>query len=1288
MKLLNILLLSTSIALTLYGGDLKYPQRSKVKQIKRIYVIYPKEFIQHAEQLSQALPGYELEKVEDIVAVKGWAKGLREEYCSSPVIIIGNLEQNQALIELYAKFMTDADAVTPGKDGILIQQIPNRNIPGSHAVVIAGSIPEATRLAVEKYITELKTGKAPFSIQIYDFNSDIPQKYKQEAIQTAGRYMKAENTWGNFHNLAEAHRFTGDAKYAEAANASAEKMVPIKDNHYGMGLVIQGWDYWARSGLLSGALTQKVDQLFLDYLVNEQGSWWRRRENKAFFADNRHHVYGTWGYYQTALMLYRGLDEKQRENETGRFIKSKIDECEQWFSACTREYVPEVLSAGVFINLNIFSLYSMQSGDLTLFESGRAKEYVRLTVAATDNTGCSIGVSGYEDTYSGAWLEGYPIGGVINIAAYYYQSPKYIWLKGNLPGFNNSTWWSLNSDRHSYAIAGFALKPASDFLGFIPVFSKDDYPLYVAFRTGFDKNDLAFCVTGSGTGEINLGDSGKGRQVYPNMIPRLSWNGVSWLVQNTNCVTPDYRNALSVVCSNASSLILKNMKTVFSGGDKGTFFYAGLAEKYCGSDWQRSFVISGNDFMLVEDSLTALESGDVSGAVTWRTPYHSEKADNKTVVVGFDGKLLNFQAVSAQALAISTAYPGKEGSLSPYVIRQEFSESLEGGGSVSVANLIYPGEKYYDIRIAAPHVYAIRDIRDDAVFLIGFGEFNGGGLQIGAKVFSLSTAGWKALEGKLEINGKQYSRQELPTALKEILKTVWDRSKAIGNAGTKMVKLSAPGIFWRFDKFEKIFPLISGYQFSSAGASDLAMAFDGNIKRDKKASWGPGEKLDIELEFQQRVILRQIAMLYNSDGSKGKLYRNLPDKVSPVKVSNLDSETSRDVKTDTVPYFELDETYKGAPYTYTGAMAQLDVPGKKFRIQSDATSLFQMRLYGGDMIIPKITDAIMFGKDKLLVRNEKNEVVCIDADSGLRLWRTQIPFTVISWSAGRENIALGCIDSTVKGLAPDSGEILWSTDTSGIALGMPYSVAPMKNGFIFSSYYHMNPVGPDGRLYEVAQKTLAGMWLYDVMGDVDLDSDGVPDAISRALWGHINLYDGKTGKVDYFANMPGQLVSWELIKGSDDKPDLLVVARDGIGLYDAHIRKDLLFEGWDAAPDEDALLLEKRSKRLIWSSHFNSAVSSFARFGDELVLGFRTGMIKRFTLSGKELKSFYPGSPVLDINAADDRLLVNSGEILSVYDRDYKLLARHSLKNSGIKVFDNGLCIVAFTAEGIIRLKI
>ena len=83
----------------------------------------------------------------------------------------------------------------------------------------------------------------------------------------------------------------------------------------------------------------------------------------------------------------------------------------------------------------------------------------------------------------------------------------------------------------------------------------------------------------------------------------------------------------------------------------------------------------------------------------------------------------------------------------------------------------------------------------------------------------------------------------------------------------------------------------------------------------------------------------------------------------------------------------------------------------------------------------------------------------------------------------------------------------------------------------------------------------------------------------------VNIVDSETGLVDYFANLNGRLINWWYFDGK-----LLIVTQHGVGLYECVFRPGLAIAGFDAAPDEDALLLEPRSQREIWCRKFNSAV--------------------------------------------------------------------------------------------------
>jgi hypothetical protein len=1282
-KSIIFILCLSAINQIVFGMHLKYPERdSDAHRQTQTFIIVSDELKREAQLLEKQLlkQNCKVKIIASKDAAKGRCKGLKEQYKDGNVIFIGGLECNDALSGLYSRFMTNADTATPGKGGLLMQYIPRCYGPASSALIVSGSSKAGTIQAVNKLTEAIKSGKKIDQLRLYDLKSYVAINYKKSAIRNATRAMNPRKTWKNFYLLSEAHRLTGDKKYLDAFIKSAEKFAEIKDNHYGMGLLVRGWDYWARSGLVDAKLIRRLDQIFLNYLVNEQNSWWRRKESKAVFADNRHHVYGTWGYYQVAQALYRGLNPLQREKRTGKFIKEKIDESERWFAACCRDFRPAVLSIGMVINMTLFELYSIQSGDDWLFKSGAAAEYVKLAAAVTDNTGGSIGISGYEDTYPGAWKSNYSVGPMVNMAAYYYRSENDEWLKKHLAGWGNSTWWQLGSDNHAWSV-GIKSVASKNSIGFQSVFG-DKHPLYLAFRSGFASKDLYFCVTGSGTDDINTGDSGKGRQVYPNMIARLSWQEIPWLVTNTNLVTPINRNALTVDSPSVNDKIKTNMRLEFSGHDQKVYFASCIAQNYCGVDWTRAFIVCDNDFLFVKDSITAGSSGQYAVAVTWRSPFAAKLNSNGTITFQADGKKLNLLSVArSKVTAEVVRAKAKQGALTPYIVRQYFAPELKQGGNSAIYNLFYTGQKNYDMKIISSDVIGVRNIETGKITFFGFGSCKIGKIEVKAKFFVLTDSSFAALDGVLKIAGKVTIVKKYSGELKYLLNDIWNGTESLSLKPE--TKAANAEVLWSFSGFSGSYPELTGFSYRSPSAVTLNNAFDGNIKRYKLARWPKGKKLDISIEFDDYVELRQVAMLYYSDNGRKQRYKRLPVKAKPVTIYNTDKK----LKVNTKPYFELDETYKGSPFTYTGALAELHTKGRKFRIVADARSLYAMRLFGGMQKCSKIIDVLEVGNKKIVVRNSQNEIACLDAASGKCLWLEKSPFEIRRWTFNKNIIALACSDSTIKGIDASTGKQLWSVDTTVIPLGIPYDVAPFKDGFIYSSYYHMNPITKNGKLLDPKQNYLPGMWLYNVMGNIDLNGDGCSDAISRALWGHVNLYDGKTGRIDYFANLRGRLVDWKVLSGKDNKPDLLVVCRDGVGLYNAHIRKKLLGNGFVHVPDEDALLIEKRSQREIWSEKFNSQIVASNVFAKQIVLAFKTGMIRSYDLEGRLCNIFYAGGPVSGMAVAGKFLCVNIGTAILLLDKNFKCIKNIECKNYGFRVVSGDIGLI-FVYNGIERIKL
>ncbi|MGE4565869.1 MAG: PQQ-binding-like beta-propeller repeat protein, partial [Victivallaceae bacterium] len=973
----------------------------------------------------------------------------------------------------------------------------------------------------------------------------------------------------NFYALAEAHRLTGDAKYRDAMVKSLERLEPIADNHYGMGLVVLGYDYWARSGLIPAELVRKADRIFLQYLICEAGSWWRRNEDHAVFADNRHHVYGTWGYLQTAKMLWRGLDSRQRDSETGRFIARKIEEGDRWFAACRREYRPTVLSTGVFINLNIFLLHAVQNRAAGVaVPPEQLEELARLSAAAMDNTGGAIGISGYEDTYPGFWRQSYPVGGVLNLAAHLADSPAMRRLRQDLKGVDNQTWWQLSSDNHAWQDGGAIAAKNADYLGFQMVSPRRNAPLYVSYRNGFSPDDLFFCLTGSGTADIGTGDSGKGDQTYPGMLARLSWNSLPFFVQNTNSTTPLNRNTLTLDRTGKAEKVHADLRCESPGKINGVDYLTMFADRYCGADWRRRIIVKDNDFMLFSDTVTAPEKDCFNGILTWRTPYAARRTADGAEI-GFNGRLLQMAWAANVPLESrifrSDATPGA--ALRPDLIRQYFSSHLEKGESMTVGTLLYPGKEHYQFRMLAPDVFLLRQSTTGALALAGFGKFSTPMLNLDAPAFYLPE------------DAQGYPAGTLPRELQRL----WNAAVPVRVPPRSAVPATD---VWRYAGFSPGRLDLRNFVINSPNIPDIEKLCTGNLDR---ATCHRGKApLELTVEFPGETYMSEAIMLFAQDNGRGKWYLN-PPSASPKVELAIDGQ-SRPFSNQ--PSLELDESYKGNTYSYTGTVVPVAASGKKFTFKIDAGQLYQVRFLGAQCPAEAL-DALAFGKDKLLLRSDRNEIVCLRARDGVELWRRQLPCGIRSWAVTTGLIGLACADSTIKALDPQNGETVWSCDTSSIAMGLPYSIAAYGEGFIASSYYHLTVIGADGGIRNPDQRILPGMWIYDVMGKTDLNADGFPDAIGRALWGHVSLFDGKTGKVDYFANIKGQLKDWRLLKSTDGNPELLIVSYDGIGLYHATIRPELLHDGWDHAPDEDALLLEPRSQRQIWAHRFQSGINAF-----------------------------------------------------------------------------------------------
>jgi hypothetical protein len=1294
-----------------------------------IGIVAPDAFRDEAAAIGRELsrigcPAVEL--VADRAAVTGRAGGLKPGWRERSLILVGNLEQNEAVFQLYARFLTDADAETPGPGGYMIQHLANVHAPGHHVLLVAGSDMVGTRTAAEQMLQILRQ-RAP---GVWNLAEAAQASYagtaaeRREAWTRRARRLPVNDVgWRQFSQIADACRMhPGDVaelldKAGDIAAAARTNEWLTLDNHYGMGLPARGWDALARSGRIDPAAVRRMDALFFHYLVNMRNAWWRRHERHPVFADNRHHVYGTYGYWKVAEMLLRGLDPDARRTPAGRFLAERVRECERWLLAGATRYEPPVLSVGVFINTTVFLLSAAQTGQTEVFTSGKARRLAALGSGVLDNLGGRAGLSGYEDTYPGAWRETYGLGAALPLVACIDRDPRLQALLLRQTGLNADCWWELSPPWHRYARSAVAtpVPPPPDFEGVMPLLGTPRKPLFLAYRERHHPDALYLLLTGDGRASIDQGDSGKGFQVYPNMIARLSWGGTPWFVLNTNHETPFNRTMLTIHGVNHPQAICDNLRLVRHDRTGGVQFITTLAPDTCGMDWSRSLTAVSNRFLVVTDTLRARGHDRFALVASWRTPYPVDASGDGWLTLRNNDRLLHMTC-----LGEAFTYPPEHGrareiegaALDPWMIRWPGSATLKRGEATHLHTVFDPAfegrPRRYAARRAGAAALLLRDEASGETWLLGQAPYRDPELVVDAAAFVVASREPAVLSGRrprMSLAGRHVDPAAPSTALGAHLERLWQMAGG-GDEPPASAASWPRQPLWRYAVTNRIWPRLTDFTYEAPGASGGTKLFDDHFDRSAAVRWPPGSNLNVTVSFPGPQYVQE-ARVWLSQQDTWRT--NLP-AAAPVTVEALDlsASASRPLAGATRPCRRAVVTYKGALPTLAGAARSIGAPVTRLGLRAPTGAAIKMEILGGVAAPAGIVDAISFsrsaqGPAAVLLRTSDDAVICLDAATGRERWNVRLPAPILSWAAadadgdGQAEIGVAAADTALYRLNPETGAILWRCDLGAYPLPRPYDLAivtstqPGQAGFALSTYYHVRIVGLDGVLRNPDDKILPGMWLFDIMGGIDLNGDGFGDTISRALWGHVNLRDGRTGTTDYFGNLRGRLVDWRLLTNTPGgNPELLILARGGLGRYEAHFRPGLAVPGFDDAPDEDGLLAETRSHRERWAHDWHDQPVALARWRDTWLVAHASGLVARYaddgTPRGRHLAEGLVRAAVTVGEGPDALLVLSTAREIAVYDWNWRLRGRLDGSAAGLLSLP-GRRLLVWTAAGEARME-
>jgi hypothetical protein len=231
----------------------------------------------------------------------------------------------------------------------------------------------------------------------------------------------------------------------------------------------------------------------------------------------------------------------------------------------------------------------------------------------------------------------------------------------------------------------------------------------------------------------------------PGAISRLSWRGVDWFVSSPSDGVlrlgsePEVNGRLLSTARNAKGRVLYECRTDAT---------ASLAIAMAGVDcagWTRSFVAVGDDFLVVEDKVTAKAGGRHDVSIHWVSP-HPTSAQTAGTVQFHSGDVA-LTLVPASTSTIETTVEADGADRKFHRVRTRVKGELREGDSLVLHTLIYPSTKElqtrYSLRAWKPHLSLVRNERDGTIHLIGFCPYWDRNLYwVQPPLFALTSSAW------------------------------------------------------------------------------------------------------------------------------------------------------------------------------------------------------------------------------------------------------------------------------------------------------------------------------------------------------------------------------------------------------------------------------------------------------------------------------------------------------------------------------------------------------------------
>lgn len=567
---------------------------------------------------------------------------------SGPVILWGNLANNDAVRELYFRFLLVTDCRYPGPGGYELRTLLNPLGAGSNIIHLGYSDEEGLAIGWEKLLAQL----APVTPRFYEVvATKLPMAEVQaEAIRAAGfpplDWMIPANNNTTFKGYLG--YLEGDAglvaDYQKVWRKLVEYGVPpedhnIKDLHLRMSQFICSFRLLETAGLIDEELRGPILGYIVKWVYSDQGVEHLGFEGNLIPGVQRQN-HGT----LPALALYY-LTVYLRD-----FYPEVTDEPAEWQELIDRVYsvyyegswkpASEGLCHGWYLEQPVLLEYGLLEPQHRFFTQGGARHAADCAVAVVNNMGW-MPASG--DAHL---LRSFPSDS-LRTAAAWYRNKHYSFVDSLAPDYRRLRSHVFLPRSFDIGIegeapeAGLAVVPLDSLLHRAAWNEPEAAPWMfkvppsapveqcfdkVAFRQSWKSDDAYLLIDGIGGGS----------HAYDDALDLIDYGrlGYSFLVSDSGSQSPepDSHAIVTVACDGLCDPI-----PCFAECDEATWDeaaktgYARLAlRQNNGSTWTRELFFLGDQGLVIHDHVEAMRDGDFTIQCNLRIPGKVEHGDGRT----------------------------------------------------------------------------------------------------------------------------------------------------------------------------------------------------------------------------------------------------------------------------------------------------------------------------------------------------------------------------------------------------------------------------------------------------------------------------------------------------------------------------------------------------------------------------------------------------------------------------------------------------------------------------------